>query len=224
MVHSLKSIVFDFDYTIADSSRGIIDCTNYALAQMSLPVAADDLVCRTIGLPLDEAFSMFTEDAPTSQVDRFIQLFNERADKTMVSLTVLLDSVPEVIKSLKDQNVSLGVVSNKYHRRIRSVLKREGLLEGFDVIIGGDEVVKHKPHPEGLLRALRELQVDSSNAIYVGDAVVDALFAEQANVEFIAVLSGVTGRDAFSNCTVSGIIESINDLPHALVDRLFVTH
>ena len=32
-----QAIIFDFDYTLADSSRGIAECINFALAELSLP-------------------------------------------------------------------------------------------------------------------------------------------------------------------------------------------
>ena len=35
-----RAVIFDFDYTLADSSSGVIACANYALAAMGLPAAA----------------------------------------------------------------------------------------------------------------------------------------------------------------------------------------
>src|SRR5262249_51265508 len=55
MIHdAFKTIIFDFDYTLADSSRGIIQCTNYALLSMGLPSVSDEAVCRTIGMSLKD--------------------------------------------------------------------------------------------------------------------------------------------------------------------------
>ena len=37
----IQSVIFDFDYTLADSSVGIIDSANYALIRLGLPTATD---------------------------------------------------------------------------------------------------------------------------------------------------------------------------------------
>lgn len=216
MGNRLQSIVFDFDYTLADSSKGATDCINYALAEMSLTKVPDDLACSTIGLSLKDAFTVLTGDRDDALARRFSELFNERADKTMIELTVLYDWVPTALISLKDHGFSLGIVSNKYGRRIRSILRREKMLDFFDVIVGGEDVSEHKPHPEGLLKAMEALSARPSNAIYVGDSVVDAELADRAGVPFIAVLSGVTPKDAFSDRRVVAVIDSIEDLLGAI--------
>ena len=37
MTTRFQTIIFDFDYTLADSSRGIAECINFALAELNLP-------------------------------------------------------------------------------------------------------------------------------------------------------------------------------------------
>lgn len=51
-----RAVIFDFDYTPADSSGGIVECIDYALAGMGLACATRDAACRTIGLTLQETF------------------------------------------------------------------------------------------------------------------------------------------------------------------------
>src|SRR5688500_20395924 len=34
---TFRVVLFDFDYTLADSSQGAIECINFALAEMGLP-------------------------------------------------------------------------------------------------------------------------------------------------------------------------------------------
>ena len=39
MTPSFKAVIFDFDYTLADSSEGVVECVNYALRGVGLPEA-----------------------------------------------------------------------------------------------------------------------------------------------------------------------------------------
>jgi len=75
-----KAVFFDFDYTLADSSKAVIECINYALQKMGYPESSPESICRTIGLTLAEAFKILSGDTSDSNADLFRQYFKERAD------------------------------------------------------------------------------------------------------------------------------------------------
>lgn len=212
MRQRFRAIVFDFDYTLADSSRGAIACINFALGELGLPAVSAEAAKRTIGLSLTDTFLELAGPQRDAQSDKFARLFIKRADQVMSGLTVLFESVPETIRKLGAQGFSLGIVSTKFRYRIESVLRREGLLDAFAVIIGGEDVAKHKPDPTGLLTAVERLGGMPESTLYVGDSVTDAQTAERAGVPFVAVLSGVTPREAFRDYAACEIVEGLSDL------------
>jgi len=57
MKGSIQIVVFDFDYTLADSSTGVVHSANHALETLGLPPADEERIKRTIGLPLIVAFA-----------------------------------------------------------------------------------------------------------------------------------------------------------------------
>jgi phosphoglycolate phosphatase len=191
-----QSILFDFDYTLADSSRGVVDCIGFALQKLGLPPVSDDAACRTIGLSLGDTLVQLAGPGHADLRDAFARWFVQRANQVMSDKTVLFDAVPETIRLLKSRGMTLGIVSTKFRYRIETVLGREKLLDSFDVIVGGEDVVKHKPEPESLLLAIDRLNVPE-HVLYAGDSVTDAEAARRAAVPFVAVLSGVTPGDAF---------------------------
>jgi phosphoglycolate phosphatase len=211
-VAPICAVLFDFDYTLADSSQGAIDCIGYALCELGLPSVPDDAARRTIGLSLVDTLAALAGPQPEEVSECFARLFVERADRVMAGKTVLLDAVPETIERLRRQGLVLGIVSTKYRRRIEGILRREGLLGFFDAIVGGEDVSRHKPDPESLLLALEMLDVLPTAALYVGDSVTDARAARRAGVPFVAVLSGTTPREAFRGLDVCRVIESLSSL------------
>jgi len=235
MKHHFQTVIFDFDYTLADSSRGVIKCINFALNEIGLPAVSAEMACQTIGLSLSEIFLKLAGRQHITKCDEFARLFIKRADEVMADRTVLFDSVPRTIELLKRYGIALGIVSTKFRRRIETILRRENLLNLFDVIIGGEDVSEYKPNPEGLLAAIERLENVPSNSLqtfsfpkrkslikkkrrgifscYVGDSVTDAETAKRASVPFVAVLSGVTPKDAFRNYDVYGILERLSELP-----------
>jgi phosphoglycolate phosphatase len=213
MRHHFQTVIFDFDYTLADSSKGIIDCTNFALGKLGLATVADEVVCQTIGQSLPEMFRKLAGQQHIHRSHEFVRLFVQQADQIMVDHTVLFDSVPRTVDLLNQCGATLGIVSTKYRHRIETVLKRENLLDTFQVIVGGEDVSQHKPDPQGLLLAMNRLGSTPSNTLYVGDSVTDGETAMRAGVPFVAVLSGVTSRDDFDGWTVYRIVESVSEVP-----------
>ncbi len=211
-----RAIIFDFDLTLADSTKGIIECVNFALERLNLPQADDERIKRTIGMSLEDTFLRLTGQANGQNVSLFASNFVKRADQVMVDLTSVFDSVSATTERLIEMGFELGIVSTKFRYRIEEILAREGLSNRFGVIIGGEDVAEHKPHPGALTTAISRMQMDASDVLYVGDSKVDALTAARAKVPFIAVLSGATSKVEFNEVPKIAVINDISALPRLL--------
>lgn len=212
----VRAIIFDFDYTLADSSDGVIDCVNYALRRLELPTAPDDAVRRTIGLSLPRTLTALAGDEHADKGDEFMRLFIERADVVLNDLIVIYDFVHPIVDALLGNGYKLAIVSSKFRRRIEQALRRDGLGGRFSYIVGGEDVEEMKPDPTGLLRAVAALDTPKECCLYVGDSVTDAETARRARVQFAAVLTGVTERQAFADYAPAAMLESAADLPGML--------
>ena len=212
----LTSIIFDFDYTLADSSRGVFSCNNYALAKLGFPETTYDASCRTIGLSIQETYSALT-GRHADEGEAFVSLFIEQAEKVMAEMSTIFEETPGTILRLKELGLRLGIVSTKFRYRIETILKREDLLDPFSVIVGGEDVSFHKPNPESLLKVMRSLDATPENAIYVGDSVVDAKTADKVGMPFIGVLSGVTSINSLKQFPWVHIINNVGDLPSLII-------
>lgn len=218
MQRQFQAIIFDFDYTLADSSKGAVECINFALNSLGLPITAPEAIYQTIGLSLADTLVKLTGQASPAQSKEFARLFAKRADEVMTALTVLYETVPPTVHRLKKHGLKLGIVSTKFRYRIEGILTRDNLLDAFDVVIGGEDVTQHKPNPEGLQRAKERLNSLFSQTLYIGDSVIDAETAQRGDIPFVAVLSGVTPREEFGRYTVAGIVENLSQLAEWLLD------
>jgi phosphoglycolate phosphatase len=207
-----QTYIFDFDYTLADSSRAVVECANNGLRGLGLPAASPDAICRTIGLSLPETLVRLAGEQQRPLADEFRRFWRHRSDQIMVDWTVLIPGAPEAVRELREKGFQTGIVSTKYRSRIEAVLRREKLSDAFEVIVGGEDVAAHKPDPEGLLRAIDELGAAPKKTLYVGDSITDARTAQRANVSFAAVLTGVTRRNEFNGFAVDRILENLGEL------------
>jgi phosphoglycolate phosphatase len=211
-----KAVIFDFDYTLADSSEGVVECINHSLSSLGFPKVSAEIARRTIGLSPSDLFLKLVGSQHKNQFDEFLHLFVAKADEIIADKTFIFESVPRVIKQLHGTNFRLGIVSNKFRYRIATILKRENLLKYFDVIVGGEDVSEHKPDPEGLIKAIETLGCSISETIYVGDTIVDAETSQRAGIPFVAVLSGVTSKKDFQGYPIISTLENVSELPDLL--------
>ena len=215
----VEAILFDFDLTLADSSAGVTECANHALRALGFATAEPARVHQTIGLSLAHSFRALSGNDDPGLGAAYAKHFGEHADRVMAELVCLYPGAADTIRHLRDRGLRTAIVSTKFRYRIEDILKRAESSDLVDVIVGGEDVAQHKPHPESLLRALRLLDVHPSRAVYVGDHPVDAQAAASAQIPFIGVLTGATDAETWAAFAPLGIIASVTDLPAVLESR-----
>lgn len=213
---NIKAVLFDFDYTLADSSRGVIQCAQGALSAMGYAVPEEEAIAATIGHPLAGTFEILTGESDEGVIAEFRRLFVARADELMVAQTRLYPDTIESLRRLYQKGFALGIVSTKYTFRIRHTLEPYELLPLFSVIMGGDGVSRVKPDPEGLHLAMAELGMEPDEVLFVGDSLIDWQAATAAEVAFVPVLNGVTSRQSFADKEVAWIASSLTELAERL--------
>ncbi len=215
-VTSVEATVFDFDFTLADSSQPITECVIRALVQLGFPSPTREQVLETIGLSLAQTFRLLTGRTDTDLERQFEHRFHICADQIMDRATHIYDPVLAVMHTLRTAHIRTGIVTTKLNQRVRNILTANHLEGYFDVIVGADDVSQAKPDPEGLLLALKKLHTAPASAAYIGDHIVDAQAASKAGIPFIAVLSGRHAGSAFGALPHIAVVESVRDVPSVL--------
>ncbi|MDE2805538.1 MAG: HAD family hydrolase [Gemmatimonadota bacterium] len=207
-----RAVLFDFDYTLADSSEGIVVCMNHALGRLGLPPAPADAIHRTIGLDPRKALGILAGEEWRSREDEFLEHFVRKADAVMIASTSFLPGAARVLRTLHDAGHRVGVVTTKYRRRVVDALERDGLRTLVEVVVGADDVPRPKPAPDGLLRAAELLGIPTGDCVFVGDSEVDAMAARTAGMAFVAVLSGTTTAEVFGRYPVTVVLGGVGEV------------
>lgn len=208
----IRTVLFDFDFTLADSSDGVIDCVSFALSRLGLAPRQPEEIRATIGLPLGEGLAALHGSQSAETTERFVRYFVERADRVMVDGTRIYEPVPDVLRTLRARGCRIGIVSTKFRRRIVATLDRHGLATAVDLVIGGEDTAAPKPDPAGLVLARRKLRADGRTLVYVGDHPVDGRAANAAGVGFVAVLTGMHSADVFADFRPLAVVEDVGAL------------
>ena len=208
----INTLLFDLDGTLIDSSEGVIGCFYYVFDRIGVPRPDPAALKATIGYPLEEAFSRFTDHDP----GRCCELFQIRAREILVDSAVLLDGVRETLCHLGGHGYVLGVATTERSEHVAGILERLGVAQLFTAWSGSDEVQRVKPDPEILSLTLRKLGRPADCAAYVGDTPLDILAARSAGLLSIAVLGGTGSAEELKAAGPDALIERF-----AVLKRLF---
>lgn len=193
-----QAVLFDFDYTLGDATPSIYEGFLYGFEKMGYPSPSLEAVRQTIGLMLEDAFTSLTGEASPDKRNAFRRFFHDKVGNSQAEKTTLFPGAAELICALCDEGVQVGVVSSKRSTTLRQILSRFGLLERMGYVTGGELVRRPKPDPEGLNAGITALDVPKKAVLYCGDTVIDAETAQNAGVDFAAVLNGTTPVEAFA--------------------------
>lgn len=194
----LKAVLFDLDGTLLDTLDDLRDAVNVALSHYGYPTRSYDEIRRFIGNGVEMLMRRsLPAGTPDTRVFEALAVFRADYEKRNRNRTAPYAGVAEMLKALRAEGLSIGVVSNKYDKAVRELCDFyfPGLV---DVTVGEQAGVAKKPAPDSLLLGMDRLGVSATEAIYVGDSEVDLETARGASLPCISVLWGTRDRDALA--------------------------
>jgi len=97
--------------------------------------------------------------------------------------------VKKTLKRLKKMRIKLGIVTGGFEEDVEKILPQAGLNKFFDVCVGANTMGKRKPHLDSFKYALKCLNIEPSEAIFVGDDLAaDYLGAQKAGLVPVLIM------------------------------------
>ncbi len=181
------TILFDFDGTLADTYPLIYQSFRYTFNTHKLPYeVSDEEIQSYFGPPLKDSFA---KHYPAEMVEEVIDTYRKHNHDFHDDLVKPFNHAIELLTYLKESGYEIGVVTSKLRTTAEYGIKVCGMEQFFDVLVCGDDVEKHKPDPEPLLKACKLMEVAHDNLIYVGDTPGDMMSAKNMGAFSIAYVS-----------------------------------
>ena len=120
------------------------------------------------------------------------------------------------MRRFKSQGYKLAVASNRPSKFSHILLKHLEIGVFFDYVLCADQANHGKPHPEILNRIVKHFGLKKSQALYVGDMVIDAQAGKRAKINTVIVTSGSSGKLDVKREKPFRIISAISGLPKLL--------
>lgn len=123
--------------------------------------------------------------AETVRFNQEMEKFLSRYEQDSANQSKLFSQTIPMLKTLRELGARIGLVTNTSKKTVKTIFQKYHLESYFDIIVTREDVGKLKPDPEGILLAIKKLDVTRS--FMVGDLAVDVLAAKSANIPAILV-------------------------------------
>ena len=190
-----KAVVFDLDGTLIHSAPDLHAALNRLMAMEGRRSLEISEVIRMIGdgVPklVERGYRATGELPERAELDEMTRRFIVDYENHATDLTALFPNVAETLKVLTENQVPMGICTNKPQAASLKVLNHFGLSSVFQAVVGGDQLPGiRKPDPRHLMAALDILNVAPKDAVMIGDSPNDIDVAINAGVTSVAVSFG----------------------------------
>ncbi|MCL3882782.1 HAD-IA family hydrolase [Marivita sp. GX14005] len=218
----MKTVIFDLDGTLADTSGDLIAAANHCFERMGFAARLDP--ARDAGTALKGGRAMLTLGLERegrrdeALVDEWYPELLGAYGEALDVHTVLYPGAMDAVEALRRADIRVGICTNKPEALAQTLMMRLGVRSAFGSLIGADTLPTRKPDAAPYLRAVELAGGAVSRSCLIGDTVTDRDTARAANVPCVLVGFGPSGGD-MAALEPDAILDHYDDLP-PLAERL----
>ena len=213
-----STVLFDLDGTLIDTSEGVIGSAFYALETLGYPHGEFRDYLPFLGPPLPYGFGVVC-GVKESDIPRVINVFRGRyIGEEWYLRSAVYDGIPELLAALKRAGYRVAVTTSKVQEGAEKILKKLGLYDFFDLIVGSSDDPGRATKAGVVRTALGILGANPRDAVLVGDRYFDAEGAAAVGVDCVAALWGFGEKDEFGPYPVVGYANTPAEVAACLAD------
>lgn len=207
----MRAILFDINGTLLDSREHTFWQFEQLTKEFDGAAATRHEISSAMHGTVDDVIRQLVKNQDVSFVA--IKKRHDELHGQALQRMQLFDGVDELLPILRRIGFRVAAVTSGDHR-IAEVLTHTGIRKHFDIIVTDNHVLNPKPHPEGVLYALKHMGIEPEQAIVVGDSEHDIMAGKRAGVE--KTIGLVHGFSAAENLRMAGADHLIEDIPSLL--------
>jgi phosphoglycolate phosphatase len=218
----MRTVIFDLDGTLADTSADLIAAANACFRQMGV---------RARLHPVEDALTAFHGGRAMlrlglsrlgpfdeSEIDRWYPVLLAAYEEGIDRETRLYPGAVEAVTALRVAGFATGICTNKPAGLAETLVRRLGVRDLFGSLVGADTLPVRKPDPAPYHLSVRQAGGVSARSILIGDTETDRKTATAAGVASVLVTFGPEG-DGIARLKPEALLDAYADLP-ALAARL----
>ncbi len=209
----MAAIIFDFDGTLADTRRGILDTAQEVLRRMGREPADEQALAATIGLPLRENFTRGAGFSET-EADEAVAIYRSIFDEVAVPSITAFPGVEEVLSTLDARGIPTAVATSRGQRSLELLMHHLGLDRYIppERCFGVETVARPKPAPDIIYVILGKLGVKPEETLVVGDTTFDIEMGKAAGCFTCGVSYGNQSAGQLAGASPDYLLDDLRKL------------
>lgn len=206
MAEKLQAVLFDLDGTLIDTAPDFIRIIGVMCQKHQHPIPSDADIREQVSAGARAMVRLMFGDelAEVADTDErllaYRQEFLDLYEQDICVDSGLFDGLDDLLKSLENQGLPWGIVTNKPRYLAESLLDKLDLAKRCGVLVCPDDVANTKPDPEPMFLAVQRLNdslgtsIQAKNCIYVGDHIRDIQAGNAAQMTTVIAKFGYLSR------------------------------
>ncbi|WP_420005828.1 HAD-IA family hydrolase [Arenibacterium sp. LLYu02] len=218
----MRTVIFDLDGTLADTSVDLLASANHCFRAMGL----GDLLTHPedAKIALRGGKKMLTEGLTRAGqfseavVEEYYPVLLAAYREGLDTHTVMYPGAMEAVEALKVAGYGVGICTNKPEALAELLMQRLGVRDAFASLVGADTLPVRKPDPAPLFEAARRAGGAPEMCVLIGDSDTDRNTSANAGVPSVLVTFGPAGPD-MAALNPEALLHDFADLPR-IVEEL----
>lgn len=196
-----KSLLFDLDGTVTDSSEGIINSIIYAMNKMNYKIEDKSVLKKFIGPPLMDSYKKYFGFSD-EEAELGLQIYREYFTEKGMYENRLYDGMEQLLKDLSAAGYDLILATSKPEEHARIILDYFGISQYFSYAAGCPMDENGFTKVDVIKYAMKHAKAkEKSRIVMIGDTQFDILGAAECRIDSIAVLYGMGEPEELKDAT-----------------------
>ena len=214
-VKPIRTLIFDFDGTLADTADGIVATATETLRRMGVIGVTPEQIRATIGLPLGASLRI-AGNLPESRETEAVAIYRELFSQLELGRLRLYPGVVETIKEFAARGIPMAISTSRGCNSLEQILSGWGLSGYFPIRATSADGFPSKPAPDMVLALLERLGAKADETLVVGDTTFDIEMGNRAHCRTCAVTYGNHVRERLLTASPTWLIDEFAALKRLL--------
>lgn len=215
----IKAIIFDMDGVISNTENA-----RFSFLKNELKIYDIELSDKDIKKMIGKKTKLFLKEVSKGKLNdsEIDDIYNKRKREFHKTPEKHIRSYPDAlrcIKRLKKEIYTLTIASSANIKEIRKVLQLFNLISYFKFIIGADDVIEHKPHPEIYLKTVEKLGLQKKECFVIEDSTMGVIAARKAGLYCVGV-THTHSKEELLNAGADAIIDSLDEIDSEFIKKI----
>lgn len=192
---NLSCVLFDLDGTLVDTAPDLIACLNKALNQHGFDPVSSNKLKPFISYGAAAMISKSIDNVDAHTQAKILKTMLDCYQDNIAEHSRFFSGIIDTLNTIESLGLKWGIVTNKRERFTNPLVDALKLTDRVACVVSGDTTANSKPHPEPMLTACAQADVNPEDCVYIGDALHDIAAGKNAKMKTLAAIYGYLKPD-----------------------------